>query len=97
MVPDAFFFPGVALIQALIPLGLKAVAEALEAEVTDLAGEWYSRTGRQPGVVWWSRQEGSVYLLDQKVPVRYRWVRDRLRHAEVPLQTYERLREPYVK
>jgi hypothetical protein len=97
MVPDAFFFPGVALTQALIPLGLKAVAEELEAEVTDLGGEWYSRTGRQPGVVWWSRQEGSVYLLDQKVPVRYRWVRDRLRHAEVPLQTYERLREPYVK
>ena len=48
-------------------------------------------------MVQWSRQEGSVYLLDQKVPVRYRWVRDRLRHAEVPLQTYERLREPYVK
>jgi len=38
-----------------------------------------------------------VYLLDQKVPVGYRWVSDRLRHAEVPLQTYERLREPYVK
>jgi len=26
MVPDTFFFPRVALIQALIPLGLKAVA-----------------------------------------------------------------------
>ena len=48
-------------------------------------------------MVRWSRQEGSVYLLDQKVPVGYRWVRVRLRHAEVPLQTYERLREPYVK
>jgi hypothetical protein len=48
-------------------------------------------------VVQWSRQKGSVYLLDQKAPVRYRWVRDRLRHAEVPLHTYERLREPYVK
>lgn len=46
MVPDTFFFLRVALIQALIPLGLKAVAEALEAEVTNLAGERYSRTGR---------------------------------------------------
>ena len=65
--------------------------------MTDLAGERCSRTSRQPGVVWWIRQEGSVHLLDQKVPVRYRWVRDRLRHAEVPLKTYQRLREPYVK
>ena len=97
MVPDTLFLPRVALIQVLIPLGLKAVAEALEAEVTDLAGERYNRAGRQPGVVRWSRREGSVYLLDQKVPVGYRWVRDRLRHAEVQLQTYERLREPYVK
>lgn len=48
-------------------------------------------------MVRWSQQEGSVNLLDQKVPVGYRWVRDRLRHAEVPLQTYARLREPYVK
>ena len=42
-------------------------------------------------------KRGSVYLLDQKVPVGYRRVSDRLHHAEVPLQTYERLREPYVK
>jgi len=35
----------VALIHALIPLGLNAVAEALEAEMTALAGERYSRTG----------------------------------------------------
>jgi hypothetical protein len=35
----------VALIHALIPLGLNAVAEALEAEMTALTGERYSRTG----------------------------------------------------
>jgi hypothetical protein len=97
MVPDTFFFPRVALIQALIPLGLKAVAEALEAEVTDLAGEWYSRTGRQPGVVRWSRQEGSVYLLDQEgvsqVPVGEGSPPSRGGAAP----DYERLREPYVK
>ena len=33
----------VALIQALIPLGLQAVAETLEAEVTALAGARYQR------------------------------------------------------
>ena len=41
----------VALIQARIPLGLQAVAEALEEEVGALAGERYRRVGGQPGVV----------------------------------------------
>ena len=41
----------VALIQALIPLGLKAVGEALNGEVTALAGEWYRRSGGRPGAV----------------------------------------------
>jgi len=59
-----------ALIQTLIPLGLKAVAEALEAKVIALGGERYGRTGGQPGVVRWNRQQGSVYLMDQKVSVR---------------------------
>ena len=35
----------VALIQALIPLGVQAVGEALAAEVTALAGTRYCRTG----------------------------------------------------
>lgn len=84
----------VALIQALIPLGLQAVGEALEAEVTALAGERYSRTGGQPGLVRWSRQEGSVYLADQKLPIGYTRVRDLPRNREVALQTYEQLRTP---
>jgi putative transposase len=84
----------VALIQALIPLGLQAVAEALEAEVIALAGARYCRTGGQPGVVRWSRQQGSVYLADQKLPITYTRVRDLPRKQEVALQTYERLREP---
>ena len=41
----------VALIQALIPVGLHAVGEALEAEVVALAGARYRRTGGQSGVV----------------------------------------------
>ena len=65
----------VALIQALIPLGLTAVAEALTAEVVALAGERYSRTGGRPGVVRWCQQRGSVSLADQKLPITYRRVR----------------------
>jgi len=84
----------VALIQALIPLGLQAVAEALDAEVTTLAGERYRRTGGQSGLVRWGRQQGSVYLADQKLPITYTRVRDLPRRQEVPLQTYERLRAP---
>lgn len=61
----------VTLIQALIPLGLRAVGEALAAEVTQLVGPRYSRTGGIPGHVRWCRQQGSVYLADQKLPITY--------------------------
>jgi transposase-like protein len=84
----------VALIQALIPLGLTAVAEALTAEVVALAGERYSRTGGLPGVVRWSQQRGSVYLADQKLPITYRRVRDLPGNREIPLVTYQRLQQP---
>ena len=43
----------VALIQALIPLGLQAASEALVAEVTRLAGPKHRRTGGIPGYVRW--------------------------------------------
>jgi hypothetical protein len=82
----------IALIQALIPLGLQAVAETLTAEVTALTGEWYQRSGGRPGAVRWSSQRGSVYLLDQKLPITYQRVRDRLRRTEIPLRTYQQLR-----
>jgi transposase-like protein len=84
----------VALIQAVIPLGLQAVADVLQHEVTELAGERYSRTGGQPGLVRWGQQHGSVYLLDQKLPITYTRVRDRLRNVEVPLPIYQALGEP---
>jgi transposase-like protein len=84
----------VALIQALIPLGLAAVQEELEAEVKQLAGARYQRRGRQPGHVRWTKQKGSVYLGDQKVPIRYTRVRDCGVKAEVPLETYRKFQEP---
>lgn len=86
--------PRVAAIQALIPLGLQAVGALLQDEVTRLAGPRYARTGGQPGLVRWSAQPGSVYLLGQKLPVPVPRVRDRRRNREVPLQTYQQLRAP---
>ena len=84
----------VTLIQALIPLGLHAVGEALEAEVIALAGARYRRTDGRPGVVRWGQQPGSVYLADQKLPVPVPRVRDRVANREIPLATYERLQVP---
>ena len=43
----------ISLIQALIPLGLKAVQDTLEAEVTHLAGKRYSRSGGHPNLDRW--------------------------------------------
>src|SRR3972149_8571730 len=78
----------VAMIQALLPLGLKAVHEVLQEEVTQLAGARYCREGGQPGYARWGGQQGSVYLADQKVGVRVPRVRDTVRDAEGPLTTY---------
>lgn len=84
----------VALIQALIPLGLGAVAEALQHEVVTLAGARYARADGRPELVRWGQQRGSVYLADQKLPVVVPRVRDRARQLEVPLATYQQLQQP---
>src|SRR5574337_957065 len=84
----------VALIQALIPLGLRAAGEALAAEVTRLVGPRYSRTSGSPGHVRWGHQRGSIYLADQKLPITYQRVRDRPRNQEVPVPTYQQLQIP---
>jgi len=84
----------VALIQALIPLGLRAAAETLVAEVTRLAGPKHQRTGGIPGYVRWGHQRGSIYLADQKLPITYQRVRDLPRNQEVPLPTYQQLQTP---
>jgi len=51
----------VALIQALIPLGLQAVEDVLQQEVQTLAGLRYGRGDTAPHRVRWGRQRGSVY------------------------------------
>lgn len=82
------------MIQALIPLGLKAVEEALLAEVTALAGPRYARQDARPEVVRWGTQSGSIYLADQKLPITVPRVRDRADSREVPLTTYAALQTP---
>ena len=58
-----------ALIQALIPVGLEAFHAELQRELVGLVGERYVRAGRQPGLVRWTPQAGSIYLADQKLPI----------------------------
>ena len=83
-----------AIIHALIPLGMQAVAERLVAEVTALAGPRYARDDAQPEVVRWGAQRGSIFLADQQVPILVPRVRDRAAQCEVPLATYLALQTP---
>ena len=83
-----------AMIRALIPLGLRAVEDALLAEVTTLAGPRYARDDDHPAVVRWGTQPGSIYLADQKLPITVPRVRDRAAQCEVPLATYAGLQTP---
>jgi hypothetical protein len=83
-----------AMIQALIPLGLKAVEEALLGEVEQLAGPRYGRGDAHPAVVRWGAQPGSIYLADQKLAIAVPRVRDRAAAREVPLTTYAALQQP---
>lgn len=80
------------LIQMLIPLGLKAVAEELEAEVERLVGARYSR--ENPDQKRWGTNPGSVFLGEQKVAVAVPRVRDVAANREVPLASYQALQNP---
>ena len=87
--------PGaLAMIQALIPLGLRAVEAALQAEVCALAGPRYARHDAHPPVVRWGKQAGSIFLADQKLTVHVPRVRDRSTGRELPLATYTQLQTP---
>lgn len=84
----------VEMIQALIPVGLQAVEEELQRAVTELAGPRYQRGPADRRYYRWGGEVGSVYLADQKVPVRVPRVRDVHANAEVRLPAYARLQEP---
>ena len=86
-----------ALIHALIPLGLRAVEEALHAEVQALAGPRYAHGDGHPEHVRWGHQAGSVYVADHKVPIRVPRVRNRTAGVEGRLATYAALQTPRVQ
>ena len=80
-----------AMIPALIPLGLCAVEEELQGEVLSLAGGRYSRGG---AIKRWGNNPGSVFVGDQKVKINVPRIRDVAHDCEVPLKSYERLQNP---
>lgn len=80
------------LIQALIPLALMHIGDQLQKDVRQLCGERHDRN-RPQGNVRWTSQRGSVYLADQKVPLKHPRVRNRLENREVTLPLYERLQQ----
>ena len=82
----------VALIQALIPVGLERVGELLQKEVLSLAGP-KGIHGKEN--TRWGEQWGSVYLTDQKVPVKIPRVRNKIQDKEIPLESYQKLQKPY--
>ena len=82
-----------AMIQQLIPLGLQAVADALQTEVMQLVGgARHERTGGSCRR--WGQNPGSVFLGDQKLKISVPRVRDVESRREVPLSSYERLQCP---
>ncbi len=82
------------MIQLLSPLGLEAVAEALEQAVVELAGPRYQRKAADQPLRRWGAQGGSVYLGDQKLPVEVPRVRNVDNDTEIPLSAYQALQTP---
>ena len=81
------------LIQQLLPIGLLAVEEALQEEVTDLAGLRYSRRG---SIKRWGSNSGSVFLGNQKLSIRVLRLRDVEGNEEVELEGFHQLQSPQI-
>lgn len=82
-----------ALIQELIPLGLMHIAAVIEEEVIGLAGEKYQRNGIA-GYDRWGKQQGSVFIQDQRIPIMYQRVRNGRTRKEVSLKSHELFQKP---
>lgn len=81
------------MIQMLIPLGLKAVEEELQAEVRKLSGGGrHERTGTT--IKRWGQDPGSVFVGDQKLRINVPRVWDVEAGQEIRLKSYERLQDP---
>jgi transposase-like protein len=85
----------VAAIQQMLPLALMHALEMIENDVRQLAGERYGRAGL-PGYDRWGKQQGSICLHDQRIPIRYPRVRDTINKKEVPNPSYQQLHQPSV-
>ena len=82
----------IAMIQALIPMGLQMVKEKLNAEVLRLAGPRYHNRGHENGRH--GSNPGSVYLYDQKVGTMVPRVRNKASGDEISLASYAAFQEP---
>jgi transposase-like protein len=82
----------IALIQTLIPMGLKAVEETLQAEVTGLAGPRYHNRENELGRH--GSNSGSVFVYDQKVRVPVPRVQHKGTGEEIGLKTYAAFQQP---
>ncbi len=81
-----------AAIQALIPIALEAVGEALQKEISELAGGRYSRGNE---IKRWGSNPGSIFLGDQKVKLPVPRARNTRTNEEMPLSTYEQLQNAH--
>lgn len=79
------------LIRELVPLGLKAVNDALMTELEDLTGPKHKH---DETLNRWGRQPGSVYLGEEKFRIEVPRVRDTARNMEVGLRSYEAFQKP---
>ncbi len=84
------FSSRIALIQALVPIGLMYVQEELQKEVDILAGSYYGRKQGEMDIYRYGSNPGSVKLAGQKVPIHVPRVRSR-DDGEVKLNSYELL------
>lgn len=79
------------LLQAGMPAILAQVQTMFEEEVKRIAGS--PRTHGKINTRW-GEQGGSIYILDQKIPVDVPRVRNKTTDTEVPLAAYQALRQP---
>lgn len=77
-----------AMIQALIPIALEAVEKALQSEISELAGERYSRGS---DISRYGSNPGSIFLGDQKVKIKVPRARNSSTNEEAILSTYSAL------
>jgi len=80
-----------ALIQALIPLGLMLVHEELQREVEQLAGSRYQRKRGEEKIYRYGSNPGSVKLAGQRVGVDVPRIRSR--KGEVALNSYRQMNQ----